>query len=74
MLDASREHLAPYIVLMFLSLPMSLSLGWMCEAWPRMFAGPLAQVAWLALCGIVQSAVLFLLSALAAACTPQVDG
>jgi hypothetical protein len=61
MLHSQREHLLPDIVLAFLSLPSSISLGSMYKAWPVFFSKPLTQVAWITLCGFGQAAVLWFL-------------
>ncbi len=65
LLHSTREHLAPDLVLLFMSLPASLSLPRLCETWPTLFSRPLAQLAWLTLCGAGQAAVLFLVTGLA---------
>jgi hypothetical protein len=59
LLHAAGEHLLPDIVLALVTLPASLSIGPMYETWPAFFSKPFTQIAWTALCGAAQAAVLF---------------
>ena len=65
LLQSPKEHLLPDIVLAFLSLPSSLSVGCLYDTWPTLFSKPFVQLASLTLCGAAQVAVLFLASGLA---------
>jgi hypothetical protein len=62
LLHSQREHLAPDLLLAVVTLPSSLSVGYLYEAWPEFFSGPLVQVAWLTLCGLGQAWILFALT------------
>ena len=62
LLHSPREHLLPDMLLGFLSLPMSLSLGPLYDMWPQLLSKPFAQLAWLTLCGAGQVAILFFAS------------
>ena len=64
LLHSAREHLLPDIVLMLVTLPASLSVSTMYEAWPAFFSKPFTQIAWVTLCGIEQVGVLFLVAGL----------
>jgi hypothetical protein len=64
LLDSSREHLLPDMVMVLVSFPASLSLSWVYETWPQFFSEPFAQSAWLVCCGLLQASILFFLSAL----------
>ena len=61
LLHSQREHLLPDILLAFVTLPSSLSISSVYSAWPAFFSLPFTQVAWATLCGVFQSAVLFVL-------------
>lgn len=61
-LNSPREHLLPAAVLAFLSLPSSLSVGGLYDAWPELLSRPFGQLAWLTLCGAAQAFALFLVS------------
>ena len=60
-LHSVREHLLPDISLAVVTLPSSLSMSFLHSAWPAFFSLPFTQVAWATLCGIFQTAVLFVL-------------
>lgn len=64
LLQSDREHLLPDIVLMMVTLPGSLSVSMVYEAWPECFSQPFAQVVWMLFCGEAQAALLFLTGAL----------
>jgi hypothetical protein len=59
MLHSQREHLAPDILLLILTLPLSSSLAYLYDARSAFFPGPLVQVGWLTLCGLGQAWFLF---------------
>jgi hypothetical protein len=58
---SEREHLLPDLVLFAVTLPSSLSISPLYEAWPSMFSLPFAQVGWAILCGLAQAFLLFVL-------------
>ncbi|WP_370660002.1 SCO4225 family membrane protein [Massilia horti] len=62
LLHSQREHLAPDILLLIVTLPLSSSLTYLYDALPAFFSGPVAQVSWLTCCGLVQTYVLFALA------------
>lgn len=55
LLNSQREHLAPDILLLIVTLPSSSSLTYLYDALPHFFSGPIVQVGWLTLCGIGQA-------------------
>lgn len=59
LLNSSREHMLPDFLLMFVTLPASLSLGPLYESFPTFFDWPFAQLTWITLCGVGQASVLF---------------
>ncbi|HEX8779392.1 MAG TPA: hypothetical protein VF738_14860, partial [Rhodanobacter sp.] len=61
MLHSEREHLAPAILLAFLSLPTSKILEPLCGQWPNCLQTTLAELTLLTLCGAFQVAVFYLL-------------
>jgi hypothetical protein len=61
LLHSRREHLAPDILLLIVTLPSSSSLTYMYDARPEFFSGPLVQFGWLTLCGLGQTRLLFFL-------------
>jgi len=62
MLHSAQEHLLPGVLLAVVSMPMSQSLGPLYDHWPAYFSG-LMQLLWLTICGALQVAALFVLSA-----------
>lgn len=56
------EHLLPSAILAFVTLPLSLTLGAFDSLSPPLFDAPFVQIAFLALCGAVQAAVLWWLA------------
>lgn len=62
LMHSQREHLAPDILLLIVTLPSSLSLSYLYDARPEFFSGPIAQVGWLTLCGLGQTSVVFALT------------
>lgn len=64
LLHSDGEHLLPGMALSLVTLPASLSMGPMYEAWPTFFSKPFTQIAWTALCGAGQVAVLFVAAGL----------
>src|SRR5262245_47661414 len=56
------EHLLPSAVLAFVTLPLSLTIGPLDSLAPTFFDAALVQIAFLALCGAVQAAVLWWLA------------
>ena len=63
-LHYAQEHLLPSTALLFITLPASLSVGTMYEAWPTFFSRTFTQIAWITMCGVGQAAVLFLVAGL----------
>jgi hypothetical protein len=57
--NSEVEHLLPFFVLAFVTLPLSLTLDPISSAAPSLFDGPFVQIAFLTLCGIVQVSVLW---------------
>jgi len=54
-LDSNFEHLAPDLLLFFLSLPSSLTLPAATERWPELIgANRYGQLAWMTVCGALQ--------------------
>jgi hypothetical protein len=64
LLHSPQEHLLPDMLLLFVSAPASLSLGYVAEALQPHFRSPFVQLAWTAFCGMFQAAALFLASRL----------
>jgi hypothetical protein len=62
LLSSQREHLAPDILLLIVTLPSSSSLTYLCDALPGFFSGPIVQVGWVTLCGIGQAWLLVALT------------
>lgn len=60
LLHSQREHLLPDIVLDVVSLPSSLSIFPLYNAWPEYFSKPFSQVGWATFCGLGQAALLFI--------------
>lgn len=60
-LHYQQEHLLPGILLFFVTLPASSSLPYLYEAQPEFFESPFVQCAWLTLCGLGQTWLLFAL-------------
>ena len=60
-LHSVREHLAPDILLLIVTLPSSLSLSYLYDAWPEFFSKPFTQVVWVTCCGLLQVCLLFTL-------------
>ena len=61
LLDSEREHLLPDILLALVTMPSSLTLGWLYQHWPDLFTG-LWQTAYVTACAIFQSGVFFIIS------------
>jgi len=61
LLHSQREHLLPDVLLLVVTFPSSLSLGYVYDSWPEWISGPLSQVVWLSLCGLGQVCFLFAL-------------
>jgi len=59
LLNSRYEHMLPDFLLIFVSLPASLSLGPLYDCFPTFFDMPFAQLTWLTLCGIGQASTLF---------------
>jgi len=59
---SNREHLLPDIVLAFLSLPSSKLFEFIIDLWPNFFERPFMQLASVTFCGMVQAALLFIIS------------
>jgi hypothetical protein len=62
LLHSQREHLAPDILLLILTLPLSSLLTYLYDAGPDFFSDPIMQVGGLTLCGLVQTWFLFALT------------
>nr|AAL24533.1 orf102EGC133 [uncultured bacterium] len=62
LLHAMREHMLPGLLLAFLSLPTSYTLGPLYEHFPTFFSAPFVQLTWLTVCGAFQAVVLYSLS------------
>lgn len=65
LLHSQREHLAPDILLLIVTLPLSSLLTYLYDALPDLpefFSNPVAQVSLLTCCGVVQTYVLFALA------------
>jgi len=59
-LNPGREHLLPDVLLAFIAMPASLSIGPLYDHWPTVFGNEFAQVAWAAACGFTQALLLFM--------------
>lgn len=59
LLNAGYEHMLPDFVLMFVTLPASLSLGPLYDSFSTFFDRPFAQLTWITLCGVGQASALF---------------
>ena len=57
--DSGHEHLLADFLLLFVTLPASLSLEPIYDCFPTFFNKPFAQLTWITLCGIVQAGALF---------------
>jgi hypothetical protein len=62
LLHRVQEHLLPGLLLVFVSLPASLTTGFLYEQFPRAFESPFVQLTWLTGCGACQATALYLLS------------
>jgi hypothetical protein len=62
LLHSQREHLAPDILLLIVTLPSSSSLTYLYDTRSEFFSGPIVQVGWLTLCGLGQTWLLFALT------------
>lgn len=59
LLNSSREHLLPDMVLAFAALPSSLTLEFAYRNWTDLFNRPLVQLGWLSFCALGQVAAAF---------------
>lgn len=57
-----REHLLPDLVLSFVAMPLSLSLGAIYPAAQSLFDAPFVQLIFLSVCGALQAALLWWVS------------
>jgi hypothetical protein len=62
LLHSQREHLAPDILLLIVTLPLSSSLTFLYDALPEFFSGLIVQLGWLTLCGLGQTWFVFALT------------
>lgn len=65
LLNSGYEHMLPDFLLMFVTLPASLSLGPLYESFPTFFDRSFAQLTWVTLCGVGQASALFVAENLA---------
>jgi hypothetical protein len=61
LLNSAREHLAPDVLLLIVTLPSSSGFTYLCATGWEVFSEPIGQVAWLTLFGLGQAWLLFAL-------------
>ena len=57
--DSAREHLLGDMLLSFVAMPASLTVGAFYDVWPQLASRPFAQLIWISICAGIQVAVLF---------------
>jgi hypothetical protein len=60
LLHSEREHLLPAVLLAFIAMPASLTIGPLYEYWPMIFGNEFVQVAWATVCGLAQAVAVFM--------------